>query len=118
MSDRMIKELGFVEHIEQSLQAAAVETLSQLLSMTRLDVWSLPGIGKKRLRRIEDMLTSLGYRLKPLTGCEMLSIALRNNECTGLSHPDCETGCHVSDLAPCGNIGVECRAVFYGDETE
>ena len=113
--DDAIKGMGFGDQIEQALRNAGVRTLDDLLSMTRVDVLNLSGIGKKRATRIQNILALRGLRLKVSSIFDMVSIALRKNGCTGLSHPDCLTGCHVSGLAPCGSIGEHCQPVPWKD---
>ena len=99
------------EKVTEWLSQAGIDTMDRLLEMDESDLRETPGIGFKRIGKIRRALEAQGLSLKPTTAATMLSIYLRENRCTGLEHPDCETGCRVKNLAPCGHIRPDCRAV-------
>ena len=112
MHDRRIFEaIGIDSKTSEALIDAGVESLDALCNMTLRDAPSLRGIGMKRVNKIEACLAHAGLSFATKTVSEMVEEYLRGNRCTGLCHADCESGCHVSNLAPCGNIRSDCRAV-------
>ena len=43
---------------------------------------------------------------------QMVMASLKCGGYDGLFHPDGECGCELSDLAPCGEIGLDCTAGY------
>jgi len=101
------------EKVTGWLSLAGIDRMEQLLELSEFDLRSIPGLGVKTIGKIKGELLAQGMSLNTPTATTMLSRYLREHRCTGLTHPDCETGCSVKNLATCGHIRSDCRAVVW-----
>jgi hypothetical protein len=49
---------------------------------------------------------------------ELVKSDLKNNGYDGLFHSEIDCACKLDDLAPCGEIGMECCAGYYQESDE
>lgn len=55
---------------------------------------------------------------KPMTGKEVLVVALKDRGYDGLVSVDAECGCELADLVPCGECCCGCTPAYRGPDPE